>query len=146
MINARIETTMGLDGERVVLACFDSDGAEVAALAHSVKAVSAERFRNADMSVDDVLELRELTSLTDELASLVALEEDGLRTVVMRPARLTACRDALTTFVESRDEAEWLREEDREPLARVRPFVPALEDLCADALRAVFASGSPLSG
>lgn len=145
MINARIDTTTGLDGERVVLACFDVDGAEVAALAHAVKAVSGERYRDHDMSVDDVLELRELTALADELGSLVVLE-DGLRTVVMRPARLTASRDAVSSFVDSRDYAEFVREEDREPLARVRPLVPALEDLCADALRAVFETGSPLSG
>jgi hypothetical protein len=145
MINARIDSTTGLDGERVVLACFDVDGAEVAALAHAVKAVAGECYRDREMSVDDVLELRELTALADELTSLVALE-DGLRTVVLRPARLTACRDAVATFVELRDEAEFLREEDREPLARVRPLVPALEDLCADALRAVFGTGSPLSG
>jgi hypothetical protein len=145
MINARIDTTTGLDGERVVLACFDVDGAEVAALAHASHAVSGERYRHREMSVDDVLELRELTALADELASLVSLE-DGLRTVVMRPARLTVCRDAGASFVESRDEAEFVREEDREPLARLRPLVPALEDLCADALRAVFGTGSPLSG
>lgn len=145
MINARIDTTTGLDGERVVLACFDVDGAEVAALAHASHAVSGERYRNREMSVDDVLELRELTALADELASLVSLE-DGLRTVVMRPARLTVCRDAGASFVESRDEADFVREEDREPLARLRPLLPALEDLCADALRAVFGTGSALSG
>jgi hypothetical protein len=145
MINARIDTTTGLDGEPVVLACFDVDGAEVSALAHAVNVVRGERFRNAELSSDDVLELRELTALSDELGGLVALE-DGLRTVVMRPARLTVCRDALGTFVESRDDAEWLREEDREPLARVRSLLPALEDLCADALRAVFEARSPLSG
>ena len=44
----------------------------------------------------------------------------------MRPARLNAWSDALTYFVESRDEAEWMREEDREPLALVRePAVAA---------------------
>jgi hypothetical protein len=107
--------------------------------------VSGERYRNREMSVDDVLELRELTALADELASLVSLE-DGLRTVVMRPARLTVCRDAGASFVDSRDEADFVREEDREPLARLRPLVPALEDLCADALRAVFGTGSALSG
>jgi hypothetical protein len=142
MINARIEITTGLDGEPVVLALFDLDGAEVAAFAHAVKAVSAERFRMADMSVDDVLELRELTALADELGGLVALE-DGLRTVVMRPARLTACRDALASFVEARDEAEWMREEDLEPLARVRGLVPPLEDLCAEALRAALQARTP---
>ena len=43
-----------------------------------------------------------------------------MRTVVLRPARLTAYRDAVAHFVESRDAAEWLRDEDREPLALVR--------------------------
>jgi hypothetical protein len=142
MINARIDTSTGLDGEPVVLACFDLDGPEVSALAHAVKAVSAERFRTATMSTDDVLEMRELTALADELTSLVGLE-DGLRTVVMRPARLTACRNALATFVELRDEAEWMREEDREALSRARGLLPALEDLCADALRAALQARAP---
>ena len=42
---------------------------------------------------------------------------------MLRPARLQAYRDALAGFVESRDEAEWIREEDREPLAFVRGLV-----------------------
>ncbi|HEY7077849.1 MAG TPA: hypothetical protein VH418_20875 [Solirubrobacteraceae bacterium] len=142
MINARVDTSTGLDGEPVVLACFDLDGPDVAAVAHAVKAVAAERYRLPSLSTDDVLELRELTALADELSSLTALAE-GYRTVVMRPARLTACRDALGAYVELRDEAEWLRDEDREPLARVRPLLPALEDLCADALRAALAAREP---
>jgi hypothetical protein len=139
MINARVDSSTGLDGEPVVLACFDLDGPDVAALAHAVKAVSAERYRVPSLSTDEVLELRELTALADELNGLSALEE-GFRTVVMRPARLTACRDALAAYVELRDEAEWIRDEDREPLARVRPLLPALEDLCGDALRAALAA------
>jgi hypothetical protein len=142
MINARVDTTTGLDGEPVVLACFDLDGPDVAAAAHAVKAVSAERYRVPSLSTDEVLELRELTALADELVSFTALE-DGFRTLVMRPARLTACRDALAAYVELRDEAEWIRDEDREPLARVRPLLPALEDLCADALRAALAAREP---
>jgi hypothetical protein len=45
-------------------------------------------------------------------------------------------RDALMGFVDSRDEAEWLREDDREALARVRELLPALRELSAEALRA----------
>jgi hypothetical protein len=86
------------------------------------------------MSVDDVLELRELTALTDELAAAGA--QPGIRTLVLRPARLSALRDAVARFVEARDEAEWIREEDREPLARLRGLIAPLEDLCTDALRA----------
>jgi len=54
----------------------------------------------------------------------------------MRPARLSALRDAVARFIETRDEGEWIREEDREPLALARGLMDPLEDLCADALRA----------
>jgi hypothetical protein len=134
MINAHIDISQGLDSEPVVLACFDLDEALLGASAHAVAAASAERFRTAEMSVDDVLELRELTALSDELADLAL--RPGMRTVVLRPARLSAYRGAIDHFIESRDAAEWIREEDREPLARVRSLVGPLEDLCADALRA----------
>jgi hypothetical protein len=59
-----------------------------------------------------------------------------MRTLALRPARLSALRDSVAGFVESRDEAEWVREEDREPLARLRSLIAPLEDLCAEALRA----------
>jgi hypothetical protein len=134
MLNAHIDITRGLDGEPVVLACFDLSNEEIAASAHAVKATSGDRFRTASMSVDDVLELRELTALTDELAD--HLLREGVRSLVMRPARLSAWRDALALFVETRDAADWLREEDREPLAIVRGLLWPLEDLSADAMRA----------
>jgi hypothetical protein len=142
MLNAHIDISQGLDGEPVVLACFDLGEEQLAASAHAVIAASAERFRTADLAVDDVLELRELTSLSDELADLAL--QPGIRTVVLRPARLSAYRTAVAHFVESRDDADWIREEDREPLARVRGLLDALEDLCADALRAAL-SGSEAS-
>ena len=140
MVNAHIDISQGLDGEPVVLACFDLAEEQLAASAHAVAATSAERFRIAEMSVDDVLELRELTALSDELADLAL--RPGMCTVVLRPARLSVYRDAIAAFIESRDSAEWVREEDREPLARVRSLLYALEDLCADAVRAAL-SGSP---
>jgi len=134
MINARIDITQGLDGEPVVLALFDLGSEEIAASAHAVRAISGERFRTASMSTDDVLELRELTALADELGDLVL--RPGVSTLVMRPARLNAWRDALTYFVESRDEQGWMRDEDREPIALVRGLLWPLGDLCADAMRA----------
>jgi hypothetical protein len=140
MINAHIDISQGLDGEPVVLACFDLDDAQLAASAHAV-AASAERFRNGELSVDDVIELREITALADDLADLALWP--GMRTVVVRPSRLTVYRDSVARFVESRDEAEWVREEDREPLARVRGLQYPLEDLCADALRAAL-TGTPV--
>ena len=134
MIHAHIDISKGLDGEAVVLACFDLGDDELRASAHAVAAAAAERYRTAAMSSDDVLALRELTTLTDELGDLAL--RPGMRTVVLRPARLTVFRDAVARFVESRDEAEWIRDEDREPLALAHGLMDPLEDLCADALRA----------
>ena len=137
MLNARVDISQGLDGESIVMACFDLGEAEIGAAAHAVAAVTGERFRLAEMSVDDVLEFRELTALADELADAHA--EPGMRTLVLRPARLSALRDSVAMFVESRDEAEWVREDDREPLARLRGLIAPLEGLSAEALRAALA-------
>lgn len=141
MHNARIDTSQGLDGETVVLAVFDLPDEEIGASAHAVKAVAGERYRTQSMSVDDVLELRELTALSDELGD--HLLRPGVSTLVMRPSRLNAWRDALTHFVDSRDEAEWMREEDREPLALLRGLLWPIGDLCADAMRAALSPPAP---
>jgi hypothetical protein len=140
MLHARIDITQGLDGEPVVLALFDLGDEEIAASAHAVRAVSSERFRTVSMSVDDVLELRELTALADELSDLAS--RSGVSTVVLRPARLSAYRNALTQFVESRDEAEWMRDEDRLPLSAARELLWPLGDLAAEAMRAALEPGS----
>lgn len=134
MHHARIDITPGLDGEAVVLAVFDLGQEEISASAHAVQIITTERFRTAEMSIDDVLEFRELTALADELGDHV--RQEGIRTIVMRPSRLNAWRDALTHFVESRDEAEWTREEDRNALPSARQLLWPLADLCADVMRA----------
>ena len=56
MLNAHIDSSQGLDGESVVLACFDLSEEQLAASAHAVTA-AGERFRNAELAVDDVIEL-----------------------------------------------------------------------------------------
>ena len=95
MLHTRIDISEGPDGEPVVLACFDLGDAEIAASAHAVAVTSGERFRTAVLSVDDVLELRELTALVEELRDLAL--RPGISTVVLRPARLSAYRHAAHT-------------------------------------------------
>jgi hypothetical protein len=141
MLHPRIDISQGLDGEPVVLACFDLGEEDIAASSHAVAAVAADRFRSATMSVDDVLEFRELTALADELADLAL--RPGIRTVVLRPARLSTYRDAVASFIETRDDAEWIGEHDREPLSRVRGLLLPLEELCAEALRAALSPPAP---
>jgi hypothetical protein len=134
MEHAHIDITQGLDGEAVVLAVFDLGEEEISASAHAVQIITTERFRNVEMSIDDVLEFRELTALADELADHQS--QQGMRTLVMRPSRLNTWRNSLTHFVESRDEAEWTREDDRKALPAARALLWPLGDLCADAMRA----------
>src|SRR6185312_13435432 len=107
MEHARIDISQDLDGNPVVYACFDLAPEQIAAAAHAVAATAGERFRVTEMSADDVLELRELTTLLD----------------------------ALSAFVESREQAEWVREEDRKPLALGRELLYPLEQLSAEATR-----------
>jgi hypothetical protein len=85
-----------------------------------------------EMSADDVLEFRELTALADELGELTA----GASTVVLRPARLNALLHAVSNFVETREHADWIREEDHQPLALLREMLFPLEQLSAEATRA----------
>src|SRR5918997_4373478 len=98
MVNARIEISHDLEGEAVVLACFDLGEEQIAAASHAVAAMAVERFQLVDMSVDDVLELREVTALADELAAPAATH--GMRTLTLRPARLTVFRDSVARFIE----------------------------------------------
>lgn len=184
MQRAHIDISRGLDGEPVVLACFDLREDEVAAACHAVAATAAERYRTPRISADDVLELRELTAITDELEHGSSAGDRGqaqggdrghaegsapghgigpaqgsdtghgsdpgpavepgprIRTLVFQPARLSVLRDSIASFIESRDEAEWIREEDREPLALLRGLLLPLEQLCADAMRAALSPES----
>jgi hypothetical protein len=141
MERARIDISEDLDGEPVVYAVFDLSQVEIAAAAHAVRSTVAERYRLPAISADDVVELRELTVLADELGEMT----DGAGTVVLRPARLSALRDVVSQFVESHDYAEWIREEDRDPLAITRELLWPLEQLAGEATRAALAPGSQSS-
>jgi hypothetical protein len=132
MERARIDISEDLDGQAVVHAVFDLAPDEIAAAAHAVRATATERFRMEAISADDVIELRELTALADELGEM----NGGASTVVLRPARLSALRDAAIQFVEARESSEWIRDEDRQPLAILRELLWPLEQLSEEATRA----------
>jgi hypothetical protein len=132
MEHVHVDISQDLDGNPVVFACFDLAPEQIAAAAHAVAVTAAERFRTTEMSADDVLAFRELTALADELGELTA----GASTVVLRPARLNTLLDAVSRFVETREHAEWIREEDHQPLALLREMVFPLEQLSGEATRA----------
>jgi hypothetical protein len=153
MQNAHIDISKGLDGEHVVFVCFDLREDEIAAAARAVEATKTERYRTPRIEADDVIGMRELTALADELGHALPSDEptegappaegeQAIGKMVFRPARVSVLRDAVAAFVESRDEAEWVPAEDREPLALLRAMLLPLEQLCADAMRAALSPES----
>lgn len=124
-----------------VQACFDLTEAEVAAVAHAANVSRTEQFRNEELSADDVLALRELTALADQLTALAG--HRSACTVAMSPARIVALRDTLAAFVEHRDEAGFTRDDDREAYAVALALAMPLGDLAADTLRAALDATEP---
>jgi hypothetical protein len=170
MHNAHIDISKGLEEGHVVFVCFDLREDEIAAAARAVEATKAERYRTPRIEADDVVGMRELTALADELDHALptpepdsalpteepaggspAVEPDegvapgadqAFAKMVFRPARVSVLRDAVAAFVESRDETEFVSHEDREALALLRPMLAPLEQLCADAMRAALSPES----
>jgi hypothetical protein len=140
MVNARIDIGTAPDGSTLVQAIFDLSEAEVSCAAQAVNAARTERFRDQEMSADDVLAMRELTALADELTSLAA--HGSACTLILSPARLVALLDALDAFVAYRDEIGFTREEDRAAYACAVSLAGPLADLSADALRAALDGGT----
>ena len=134
MHNASVNTRSAPDGSKQVVACFDLTEDEIAAVARAVDVSRTEQFRHEELSTDDVVAMRELTALADQLTALAGY--GSAVTVELSPARLVALRDTRHVFVEHRDEAGFTREEDREAYATATVLAAPLADLAADTLRA----------
>jgi hypothetical protein len=144
MVNEEIRTLHDADGTPVCNVSFDLSGAQLAAAARAVEAVRIERHRHQELSTDDVLALRELTGLSDELHRLAEHGANG--TVVLQLARFVALHDALVEWLHAAEERGWMREDDE----AAQPFIAALVDpmatLRADALHAVLGAGAEAPG
>ena len=138
MVNASIQTTTALDGTQEVRARFDLSEVEVKGAAHAVSVSRTEQFRHEDLSVDDVVAMRDLTALADELTALAG--HNSACTVDLSPARLVALRDTLYVFVADRDEQGFMRDDDRDAYSIAQQLAGPLADLSADALRAALDS------
>ncbi len=135
MVNAEIRTLHAADGTPVCNVSVDLSSEQLAAMARVVEAIRLHRHQNAELSTDDVLALRELTGVSDELHRLA--EHGAHGTLVLPLARFAALHDALTEWVHLADDRGWMREDD----AAIHPMVAALLDPMAslreEALHAV---------
>ena len=140
MLPHHLELRTDPDGLPSVEVTFDLTPAQAAAAAHALRVVRDARYRTAELSADDVLAMRELTSLADELAELgSAAGADHVRASV---ARLGALRSALEQFAAA---AHLEREGDGEARPIVYTLVDEIADLHAEAVRAALA-GDPVHG
>src|SRR4051812_14018890 len=110
-----------IPGDPVQVAC-DLTSAQIAACAHALRADRGARFRNAEMSVDDTLALRDLTALVDRFEIMAS--HGAHDTVMLTAAHLVQLRDAVRDFVVACGESDAVTEESRAHL----PVAAALID------------------
>jgi hypothetical protein len=132
-------TWTGADGVRRVH--FSLSHAQLAATGRAAGTACRERYRDDEMTVDDVLAMRQLLSLVDHLDELAAT---GLgATVDLTAAGLALLHDALVTWSDAREQRGWMREDERDTHRTLAPVLHDLGDLRADAIRAALEDGTP---
>jgi hypothetical protein len=135
MVNAEIRTLHAADGTPVCNVSFDLSAQQIAAAVQAVDATRLHRHQNAELSTDDVLALRELTGVSDELHRLA--EGEAHATLVLPLARFAALHDALTEWVALHDDRGWMREDDAAIHAVIAALLDPMASLREDALHAV---------
>ena len=140
MVNPELHTLHDADGLPVCNVSFDLSADQIASAAFVVEAVRLERHRHETLSTDDVLALRELTGLSDQLHDLA--ERHAHASLLLTLARFTALHDALGEWIHAADERGWMRDEDREHYARIDALLDPMGQLRADALQAVLGAGA----
>ncbi len=135
MVNAELRTLHAADGTPVCNVSFDLSAQQLHATAGAAEAMRLHRHRHQALSTDDVLALRELTGLSDELHMLA--DQGAHATVVLPLARFVALHDALSEWIAAADERGWMREDDQEIYPLVAALLDPMASLRADALHAV---------
>ena len=144
MVNGEIRTLQDPDGTPVCNAAFDLSAEQLAAAIHALAEIRLERHRGAELTTDDVLALRELTGVCDELDRLA--EAGAHATVVLPLARLVALHDALVEWIQTREERGWLREADDAAFPIIDAMLPPMGALRAEGVRATLAGPAHTRG
>jgi hypothetical protein len=144
MVNAELRTLHEIDGTPVCNVSFDLSAQQLAAAARAAEAIRLERHRHEALSTDDVLALRELTSISDELQRLA--EHGAHGTVLLPLARFVALHDALVEWIHAAEQRGWMREDDQAIHPVVDALLEPMAQLRADALHAVLGAGAEAPG
>jgi hypothetical protein len=141
MINGEIRTLHEPDGTPVLNVAFDVSTEQLRAAVHAAGEIALERHRGQELDIDDVLALRELTSVRDELDHFAGAEANAH--VVLPLARFIVLHDAVHEWADGREERGWARADDERPLAMTRAMLPEMDRLRARALEAALGESSP---
>jgi hypothetical protein len=144
MVNGDILMLRDPDGSPVCNAAFDLSAEQLHAAAHAAGEIRTERHRGQELTTDDVLALRALTSVVDELDGLASAA--GHTTMTMPLARMAALHDALDEWVRTRTDRGWLREADEEAHPIVAALLAPMGALRADAVCATLAAHAEAPG
>jgi hypothetical protein len=132
-LNREILETQGPDGPRME-AVFDLSSTQVAAVAAALAHSRRTRFGSAALDADEVLELRALSTLAEQIDQLAAL---GGHAVVRTDADgASALAQAALTYVRERDTESYQSPEERERLAALRDLADPLIELACELRRA----------
>ena len=134
MINGEITTLHEPDGTPVCNVAFDVSTEQLSAAAYAVGETVLERHRGASLETDDVLALRELTGVRDEVDRLHSA--GGHARIILPLGRFIALHDALDEYVVSRTERDWLRKADEDALPLLDAMLGPASALRADAVAA----------
>jgi hypothetical protein len=144
MVNEEIQQLHAPDGTPVCNVGFDLSAAQLTAASHAIGEMLVERHRGQALDIDDVLALRELTGVRDEVQTLA--DAGGHARLLLTLGRFIALHDAVDDYVCTRTGRDWLREADKEALPYVGALLAPMATLRADALAAALSSSEAAQG
>jgi hypothetical protein len=144
VVHAEILMLRDPEGAPVCNVAFDLSAEQLSAAAHAASEIRTERHRGATLSTDDVLAMRELTGVVDELAGYA--EAQGHKTVTLPLARMVALHDALDEWLATRELRGWMRGADETAHPLVAAMVGPMGALRADAVRATLEAHAQAPG
>jgi hypothetical protein len=140
MVNGDIQMLQDPDGGPVANVAFDLSHEQLDAASYALGEMILERHRGTDLEIDDVLALRELTGVRDELSRMA--DAQGNAHVLMTLARFSAYHDAADEWVTTRTGRGWLREADDDALPYVGAMLGTMASLRERAVAAALGSAA----
>ena len=131
--NREILVAQGPDGRRTE-AVFDLSSTEVAAVAVALGHYRRNRFGGAALGADEVLELRALNALAEQVDELAVL--GGHAAVRTDGHGAAALAQAALVYLRERDTESYQSPEERERLAALRGLADPLIELACELRRA----------